>query len=331
MESRRGRPTGFKLSKTSKEKISSSREGVKHSELTKSKIANSVKNYHKSTKPTLIQSVERILIKEGHILDDRLPDGTINKIAKILKANRSSVKSTIVNIRKNSDRKIRPYRRKRTKESIFHEALKKAEFLMKSPKKWGFAVKIIIENVRKLPEEGYAVLIGTPNAIAFSNQGNSKYEIIMTEYNLAYILSLTSKELRIEIGNKVSKEKADGKADLWEHFDTFNLAKIRRRTIDKKSFMNIIDQVANKALREGTICKVVLVTSGHWNGSKNAYRKYGMDLGFKNASIKLTTLYPNLHIFSSIFINDHDFKAVYVHKGKEKTLNAKPAPYKAGH
>ena len=50
MEVRRGRPTGYKLSKKSKEKISKSKIGQTHTGDTKDKIRNSVIEYYKTDK-----------------------------------------------------------------------------------------------------------------------------------------------------------------------------------------------------------------------------------------------------------------------------------------
>ena len=46
MANRRGRPTGFRLSEESKNKIRNSRTGQHHSESTKTKIANSMVDYY---------------------------------------------------------------------------------------------------------------------------------------------------------------------------------------------------------------------------------------------------------------------------------------------
>ena len=48
---RRGRPTGFKLSQESKDKIAKSKTGQKHSEETKKLISDGVKKYHETGAP----------------------------------------------------------------------------------------------------------------------------------------------------------------------------------------------------------------------------------------------------------------------------------------
>lgn len=50
MQSRRGRPTGHKLSDVTKMKISNSKMGQTHTEETKNKISESVTEYYKTEK-----------------------------------------------------------------------------------------------------------------------------------------------------------------------------------------------------------------------------------------------------------------------------------------
>lgn len=323
-----GRPVGFKLSKSSKKKISLGRKGTSHSKITKNKIASSVKRYHKSTKPKLVDIIGKIVEDRNYNLTKRIPYGDIRKIADIAGCTETQARRAADYYR---ERK-RLYIQKdqsviKCESNILLKSLRDTDQLRPAQLEGDCIETMKKQAMDMLPRGGECLVIGTPTSLCAVKHPSYSQMLIDDESSMVHILLPTCDHLTMVIGNGVNPLKAKHKADNWVRMYTMRKSKVFLDRVDSYSYTRWVSILADKH----SILKVFLLTSGSWNGSKYSLNKYGLNVDFKSPSIYLTSVYSNLHILALKASGSHKFEVMYVHNGIEKTLSAKPAPRKAGH
>ena len=194
--------------------------------------------------------------------------------------------------------------------------------LIRGSNKEGIVCKTIINQFPQLPGGGHSLLIGTPTPICVFDNSKFGNFIIIDNLQVALALNDASDHLTISVGSGVSKWKAMTKVDLWKRMMPLARANVVMEIVDKNTYARRVENLAKKAMKENTVAKIVLLTSGVWAGSKYSREKYGLDLDFKSPSRDLTSKYPNLHILAMIRTKQSVFEVVYLNNGKQRILSA---------
>ena len=139
------------------------------------------------------------------------------------------------------------------------------------------------------------MIIGTPTAFCASH--HKRNNMFLTDnLKVAHILDMTTDEDKhpiIVVGDAIDPVKAELKTFHWKTNNTTNHFNIKKGIVDKISYTHHITKLAEKH----DLCKVILMGSGVWNGSKHSeYKWKGFDFDFRSPSEYLITQYPNLHI-----------------------------------
>lgn len=171
-----------------------------------------------------------------------------------------------------------------------------------------------------LPRGGYGLLIGTPTAFCASKNCSNNMIQVDNLIIAAMLEHTTIVSPTIVIGSALDAEKARKKADDWKSNNATNKCKVITDKVDRDSFSHYVTTLAGKSL----ICKVVLLTSGNWEGTTSKSSR-GLDLNFKDPSLYLTSIFPKLHILALVRDEiNRGFKAMYLNNGNCGVLTRVP-------
>jgi hypothetical protein len=176
-----------------------------------------------------------------------------------------------------------------------------------APKEQEACDKIIdcIDNT--LPRGGNSIYLGTPTAVAISECSRFK-KIILDNYLVADRLKRTSDKLEILIGNIVNRQKALAKVRDFKSLQYMGSMRIEACAIDGPAFYRIV----NREAKRNSILKVVLMTSGSWDGKDSRYN-------FSKYANRLIAMYPHIHIIAMryTYMKMH---VLHLHNGKTEEL-----------
>lgn len=272
--------------------------------------------------------IEEIINNINLDLIKRTPAPIISYMVKITGKNAWQVKEAINAIRRRRCLKVKRVDKPSLGNGnpIIQACLK--DKLLRASRRQGPVSKAIGKfAVRNLPMIGAGLLFGTPGPFFASKNKNLSNTIIDDEGCLGHMLMLTCDSVTVIVGDVIDSVKAKIKADHWRSLDSMRGAIVKEETADRDSYTCWITRLVEKY----SVCKVILLTSGSWNGSPESFKKYGLDVNFRAPSIRLTEMYQNLHILALRRIGEYAFDAVYVHNGFEKVIyNSKAGVARAG-
>ncbi|MDX1806861.1 MAG: hypothetical protein R3267_07535 [Paenisporosarcina sp.] len=248
-------------------------------------------------------------------LNHRLQKGTVYRMHKALAISQSDISYALSIIRKERgqgrSRKIQ-----KTVFSDLQQVCLENRLFRSSNKETPACDKMIGSLKSFIPQGGKGLLIGTPTAFCASpNENNSL--LITDNLEVATILKFTTDEpITIVVGNSVDPEKAIIKGQHWKSNTITKDANVIVDRVSQWTYANRISEMAY----DGSLCKVILLTSGVWTDSETAQwkrRQKGiyLDLDFKTPSINLTKRFKNLHILALVRDDLVNFGVVYVNKG----------------
>jgi len=306
---KRGRKSGFKVSKETKRRLRAMRIDPKVTER-REKIFN-------------------YFMENGYDLKERTPRGLPQTIVDALDMrDTAQVKDDVKIIRRQCGISRNPKGSFTTigpTSTGVHDYLVKHNMFRASLKETPICDKIInFLNGDKLPCGGVGLLTGTPSPLSLLKKimegDKTMYNssIIWDNLEVANILQKTThKSLRITVGNAYDKIKAEAKAYLWRSLVHFGPI-VKTGRVDSASFENDIRNLVERY----SLVKVVLLTSGVWKHSARSRQKYpGLDLKFETPAIKLTRKYKNLHILAMCKKSrSFDFELRYLHNSQNIVL-----------
>ena len=261
------------------------------------------------------ETIELMLKMRHPDLTQRTPYGLCIEIAKYLNIEPAWVKEVIYKARKKQRVSIQSKdTTKRNETNLILEACKEYGFNRASKKEGPlcFAAAKYLKDI--LPEGGHGILFGTPTPLCSSDHPKQNQMIIDDELLIAHMMKMVTENMTIVIGDAVNNKKAQDKVDLWSRLMTMSGSSIVQGPADRNSYSKYL----TRSIEKYHICKVVLLTSGHWTDA--AKNKYGLDLNFKSPSLFLTKVYSNLHILALTRNGVHRFELRYVHNGKENVI-----------
>jgi len=269
-------------------------------------------------KRSLKDHIIKVINRRNYDLKKRLPYGFVFEMAKQTGKSTANVQKTIQVIR--ASKGIVVQKKKKiilSRENGFHSSCLDNNFIRSSPSKEAFACKLIIKQLRILPEGGAGMLIGTPTPFCISHHPKYNKHILDDNLEVAHILKYTTDHLTIVIGNGIDKAKAEAKADLWKRLFSFSNADIKIESVNRDSYTRLLTIMSER----NSLCKIVLMTSGSWGQSKKILDKYNwIDTNFKTPSEYLTSIYPNLHILAMTVGAGYIFGVKYLHNGINKNV-----------
>jgi hypothetical protein len=166
------------------------------------------------------------------------------------------------------------------------------------PTKNSFAMKAIISQLEVEDHGGIGLFWGTPTAVAMIN--GKKYDDELQVYR---ILKETCKYVRVCIGNRESKIKAQAKREDWCLYGDVRPLDIRVGICTPKILNNTIIYFADRHPK--IPIKVIISDSGSWNGYDD----------YQTVAIQLTKKYPNICIMG-VVIRFVSINVIYVRDGK---------------
>ena len=262
-------------------------------------------------KKSLKDFVEEFIDEAGCDLKKRLPHGFVPKIARYSGESVYQIRKVIDSIKEDRGLIIKPF-----KNTIIHDDCRTRGLMRKCPHKEQSMCEKIVRFLLNLPYGGDGMLTGTPTAMCVSD--HTKYQLLSIDnLDVATILRYTTDRLNIIVGNGFNEEKAIYKARWWKTYSTTNKADIKVEKVDRESFARRVEKMAKKC----SLCKVVLLTSGAWNGTNKTKAKYsGLDVNFRSPSEQLTRKYPGLHILAMTVKGLFKYEVRYLHNGINKTI-----------
>ena len=277
-----------------------------------------------SKKNQAITEEERSYLEKNIVnvfMHNRLPTGTILNVAKELKTTKHHIKYAISTLKKEKGvpTNIKPTinKVKRKNNNPFYTALREhnIERTMANQNKVS-SKKIINALQHRMPKGGSALMIGTPTPFAVSDSKNNNM-ILTDELEIALAMKeTTSVPLTIVLGNLISPEKTEAKAQLWMGNNSTCDCRVIIDRVDGFSFVRYV----TKMVEENPLTKVALVTSGVYEGSKYSREKYNEEFNFKTPSKYLTGIYPSLHILVMVLNDGRTFKVLHLHNGNQEFL-----------
>ena len=267
-----------------------------------------------------IDAIQKYLKDNNLDLHKRMPSGSSTELAKILKVTPKSVYNMIGKLRKRDTAKealkIIEDEQGAPEPTLedFKELCLKNDFIRKAPDKEATACDIICDFLHtRMTRGGAGMIIGTPTAFAASK--NQQYKMVASD-NLEVAISLkwtTDIIPTVVIGNSVNPEKAKLKALHWSQLSSTSKFNILLDKVDRDSYTHHVTRFAEA----NSFAKVIMMMSGVWECAESTRKKYGMELNFKDPSVYLSTIYPDLHILAMTRnIKKFGFSIQHVHRGK---------------
>lgn len=180
----------------------------------------------------------------------------------------------------------------------------------------------LICGLKKLPDGGIALIIGSPAPLSVARKNGN----LISDDNLEviHIAKYTTKYPGIIIiGNLVNDTKATQKCHDFKELNSISSSfRVFKGPVTAATLKRIIKKLA----KEYPLVKVILMTSGLWKHS-NTHKiqrpelaKY--DLNFYRASLDITNKFNNVHILAMARGSEpgYGFSVEYVHKGKQSTI-----------
>jgi len=265
----------------------------------------------------LVAYVEEEVDKAGYDLTQLLPSKFITEVTSAKGVPRVKAREALATVRRR--RRVSVQRKpkvKRSKHNAILEACKKSGFWRQANAEGPACETMEKFILNKLPKGGHGLIIGTALPFFASNHPKGKETIYDDEYAVSQILRMTCDSMTIVIGNGVSRKKAQKKADTLDRLYTMRKARIIVDAVNRDSYSRWI----TKLIEQYSICKVLLITSGSWEGSAYSYKKFGFDVNFQAPSKYLTSRYSNLHILALRMVGTYKFDVLYVHNGVERVI-----------
>jgi len=267
--------------------------------------------------------LKKILDKEGIDLTKKLKWGLRKELADRLNVTDQVIGKKMEELRIKGGMEVENQKAiiPQLQDRVIQEHLLKNNLLRGSNKEVIACKKIIDIIQNTIPKGGAAMMIGTPGPF-FACAKSLSNKIVID--NLAINIHLdgtTDKPVIVIVGNAVSQQKAELKASQWKSINYPNDLDVEVDRVDRDGFTMHVTAFVEK--NKGSICKVVLLTSGIWGFSKNTKKKFNKagvhgNFNFKDPSKRLTSKYRNLHILAITMDNGVAFDVRYLHDNKEE-------------
>ena len=269
------------------------------------------------SKPTL-KEVKAAIEEKGYDLKRRMPRGSISKLSKKFNIKDKQLIYMIGRLRQESKVLIQNNQQSKTVDFLeFQKVCRNNNFIRLSKQETRACETISKFIMDKLPRGGNSLLIGTPTALCAGISKTFNKKIAADNLMVAHVMRLTSDSLTIAIGSGVDEEKAAKKAAVWKSLTELENPEVITECINRDSYTRLV----TRAMEKYSLCKVVLLTSGLWEGSASSRSKYKFDTNFQTPSKHLTNIYPNLHILALTKHLLYKFSVKYVHKGTEHLIS----------
>jgi len=299
--------------------------------ITESQAKTAMKNVRKAlgyntkvAEEALYKTIEEYLISVGAI-PEKIPYGTAPKAAKTLNL---PLKTIQVGINKFRRQKKIVVRSKETCETPDIETINPLSVVCKdlgivrsNPCAEKIGSQLIIKCMKeKIPTGGAAMIFGTATPFCSSLDAANNHMLLSDNEQVAHILEFTT-DLRpiVVIGNGVNEEKAYIKYMLWKTNNSTSHYDIKLDIVNRESLMLHAIRMADV----NPFCKLIIMTSGTWEGSNTSYRKWGMDTNFRAPCEFLTKRYPNMHIVAMVTggkEGNYWYRVNYLHNGVIETI-----------
>jgi len=158
------------------------------------------------------------------------------------------------------------------------------------------------------PGGGHTSIMGTPTVHAVSPQYSNNNNILDDNLMVVNAAVKNSDMVDVFIGSAEDEEKAMSKAHVFNMMDSVSGSSVWVGPVTKNSLY----YVGSKMSRKHDIEKIILLTSGTWNGSKESKLKYDFDVNFEAAAKELTDIYKNIYIMAMVYSHP-GFKVLYMH------------------
>jgi multimeric flavodoxin WrbA len=268
--------------------------------------------------------IEALIKKRGYKLNKRFPNGFRDELVKSMGYPIKTIDEILLRIRRSNKATVKKKFVEVKEKNLDHpnyEYCNKSDFIHLAPNKQSNISKTILHFMdRYLPRGGTGIVIGTPTAVCTS-PGYSRNNLMMDDEKFVVgLLNLQSDICYIFEGAEVNREKAWQKCLDWKSYFTTHDAKVLVGKVDGAAFREQVEKIAEK----GGLCKVILLTSGSWNGGRSS-KKYNLDADFKTPAEYLVSKYPNLHILALVSLSPKEFRVRYLHQSINRLL---PTDYK---